>query len=69
MRSSKAFCEGADYRAGGTVLERPITDNPHNGDSEANAAWAAGWTVSDTASPSAPDMSGTCCAAITAVPA
>jgi hypothetical protein len=51
-KESKAFSEGVYYRAGGTLLGRPVTDNPHPASSSANAAWTAGWTVSDAVAPS-----------------
>lgn len=51
-RESKAFSEGLYYRAGGTLLGRPVTDNPHVATSSCGVAWIAGWTVSDAAAPS-----------------
>ena len=50
-RESKAFSEGLYYRAGGTLLGRPVTDNPHVATSSAGVAWIAGWTVSDAVAP------------------
>ena len=50
-KEAKAFSEGIYYRAGGTLLGRPSTDNPHPASSSANAAWAAGWTVADDVAP------------------
>ena len=50
-KETKAFSEGLLYRAGGTLLGRPVTDNPHAAASSAGVAWIAGWTVSDTAAP------------------
>ena len=50
-KESRAFSEGVYYRAGGTLLGRPASDNPHASGSSANAAWAAGWTVADDVAP------------------
>ena len=46
---AQAFCAGLAYRAAGTQLSNPITDNPHPGDPEAglNFAWDEGWTFAD----------------------
>ena len=52
-RESKAFSEGLYYRAGGTLLGRPVTDNPHVATSSCGVAWIAGWTVADDVAPSA----------------
>lgn len=49
---SRAFSEGIYYRAGGTLLGRPVTDNPHAATSSAGVAWIAGWTVADAVAPS-----------------
>lgn len=51
FRSSTAYCEGINWRAGGTLAGRPVTDNPHEAGSEANASWTAGWTLADAAAP------------------
>ena len=50
-KESRAFSEGVYYRAGGTLLGRPASDNPHASGSSAYAAWAAGWTVADDVAP------------------
>ena len=50
-KESRAFSEGLLYRASGTLLGKPVTDNPHVSTTSAGAAWIAGWTVSDTAAP------------------
>ena len=45
LKNSRAYCEGVDYRFGGTAIEQPITGNPEDGiGSEAEASWDAGWT-------------------------
>ena len=43
----RAYAEGAEYRLGGTALQRPITDNPHTVSASAIASWVAGWTDAD----------------------
>ena len=48
---TKAFCEGLNYRAGGTLLGRPKTDNQHAAGSEAAEAWDRGWETADAAAP------------------
>lgn len=49
VSESRAYCEGMLYRAGGTALQRPITDNPHAVASDPidNANWDRGWTLAD----------------------
>lgn len=47
----RAFSEGIYYRAGGTLLGRPLSDNPHESGSPDNAAWARGWAVADDVAP------------------
>lgn len=64
LQNSKAFSEGLYYRAGGTLLGRPIADNPHEAGSEAADAWDAGWTVANTASPGAITRSDAPCVAV-----
>ncbi len=49
LSASHAFCEGLAWRAQGTALAFPITDNPHAAGSEDGDAWDRGWTVTDTA--------------------
>ena len=51
LKESKAFSEGVYYRAGGTLLGRPVTDNPHVATTSAGVAWIAGWTVADDVAP------------------
>jgi len=77
-KATKAFSEGLHYRAGGTALERPATDNPHEeppltnlGSSPSWLAWDNGWLVADSASPSAVSQSDAPCVAVptNAVPA
>ncbi len=50
LRLAKIFCDGMGYRAGGTLLGRPITDNPYTPSPESKA-WNGGWTEADDASP------------------
>ena len=69
LTSSKAFCEGMAYRASGTGIDKPITDNPHEAGSEDSTAWNAGWTVANDnigSTISRADLG--CCAAVPAVP-
>ena len=66
FKDSKAYCEGMAYRASDTVLSVPITDNPHEADSESNASWAAGWTAANGAGTIDASEAG-CCALVGAV--
>lgn len=68
IQDSKAFCEGAAYRATDTALNAPITDNPHESGSEAADAWDAGWTAADGAAGGELGIVG-CCAYIGTVQA
>lgn len=44
LKNSRAYCEGVDWRMGGTAIERPDTANPEEGlGSEAEACWDAGY--------------------------
>lgn len=63
IRSSVAFCEGVAYRASGTALAAPKTDNPHVSGSEAADAWDAGWDAADADAGGAFDHRATCCGA------
>lgn len=48
VRYSRAYCEGMQYRSGGTAAERPLTGNPYDSDgTEAETAWDAGWNYAD----------------------
>ena len=67
LSASKAFCEGANYRAAGTPVSRPQADNPHEVDSDDYVAWNTGWALADVASPGAWNAVGTCCAPTGAV--
>lgn len=51
LKETKAFSEGLYYRAGGTLLGKPVTDNPHVATTSAGVAWIAGWTVADDVAP------------------
>lgn len=46
----KAWDEGAQYRFGGTAIQRPITDNPFDatGRPAERAAWDAGWNEANS---------------------
>ena len=48
---AQAFCEGMVYRAGGTLLGRPNTDNPYPADPELGyrLAWLEGWLQAENA--------------------
>ncbi len=63
-KETKAFSEGLYYRAGGTAANRPITDNPQDG--EAAAAWSNGWSVAQAAAPGAIDPNDAPCVAVPA---
>ena len=47
--NSKAFCEGMAYRASDTALNAPVTDNPHEANSDASVSWIDGWDVAEAA--------------------
>ncbi len=53
IMAARAFSEGIYWRAQGTAVAFPITDNPLQSGSDENDAWDRGWTVANTASPSA----------------
>lgn len=61
VKDSKAYCEGMQWRAQGTALAYPVTDNPHAVESDAYTAWAAGWTFADDAAGGPIDTTATCC--------
>lgn len=64
LSSSKAFCEGLAWRAQGTAVAFPISDNPHEPGSEDADAWDAGWTVTNAAAGTTVDPDNCpCCAA------
>jgi len=50
IKNSKSYCEGAIYRAEGTLVSRPITSNPHESGSEAAISWESGWTYAENQS-------------------
>ena len=52
MSQATAFSEGIYFRAGGTLLGRPLTDNPHPVGSPDHDAWDRGWAVADDVAPS-----------------
>ena len=63
LRSSKAFCEGIEYRTGGTAVARPKADNPHQSGSDAADAWDTGWDIAQAAAGgSVTPSSAPCCA-------
>ncbi len=49
VQNAWAFCEGQQYRRGGTRAERPKTNNPYDANSQpvARADWDRGWDVVD----------------------
>ena len=51
MSLATAFSEGIYFRAGGTLLGRPVTDNPHPAASPDGLSWIRGWTVADDVAP------------------
>jgi len=61
IRTSNAFCEGINYRASGTALEKPSDDNPHVADSDAWDAWDDGWDLANAAAGGVLGAQG-CCA-------
>jgi len=65
-RESKAFSEGLYYRHSGTLLGKPVTDNPHVATSSTGVAWIAGWTVADAAAVGAITASNAPCVAVPA---
>lgn len=64
LRSSRAFCEGVAFRAQGTAVAFPLASNPHVLGSEANDAWALGWTVTDDAAGGTVDKADAACCAV-----
>jgi len=50
-REAKAFCLGMSYRHGGTLIDRPNTDNPFTIAQELGNfnAWQKGWEFADAA--------------------
>jgi len=69
LRNSKSFCEGMAYRASGTAIAKPVTDNPHQAGNEASDAWILGWTIADDgAGGNVSKASLGCCASIPTVP-
>lgn len=66
ISQSKAYCEGAKWRAQGTALAFPKTDNPHEAGSEDAEAWDLGWDVAQAAAGGTLGTVG-CCAYIGAI--
>ena len=50
-KESKAYSEGVYYRASGTLLGKPKTDNPHPVGTSCHNAWDAGWQIADDQAP------------------
>ena len=48
LSQSKSYCEGMAYRASGTAIAAPKTDNPHVAGSPDAVAWDLGWDLADT---------------------
>ena len=46
-----SFSEGIYFRAGGTLIGRPLTGNPHPAGSPDHDGWDRGWTLADAAAP------------------
>ena len=65
LRESIAFADGIKFRATGTALQAPLSDNPHPNPSEANVAWAFGWATADAVAGAALPATG--CAAPTGI--
>lgn len=63
LRSSKAFCEGRDYRAQGTAIAFPKNSNPHEATSEAATAWDLGWDNAEAGAGTYVGITG-CCSAL-----
>lgn len=61
LQSSKAFCEGMQYRADGTAALKPKASNPLPSSSEAAGAWDRGWDFADDEAGGTIDTSATCC--------
>lgn len=61
LQSSKAFCEGMQYRSEGTAVEQPKIDNPLQAGSEASLAWALGWDFAEAAAGGTISTKATCC--------
>jgi hypothetical protein len=64
LSQSKAFCEGLAWRAQGTALAYPITDNPFLAGSPDGDAWDSGWTVTNGAAASTVDPDAAPCCAV-----
>lgn len=64
LSESKAFCEGIMWRAQGTALAFPKTDNPHVVGSPDAIAWDLGWDAAEAGAGGPLDLTGTCCAAV-----
>lgn len=70
LSGSKAYCEGMSYRASGTAIAKPKTDNPHAQGSEDSIAWNNGWDLAQVnvgGNISKADLG--CCAATPTIPA
>ena len=63
-RNSIAYCEGLVYRAGGTAVARPKTDNPQLAGSEAADAWDLGWEAAQASAGSAMTKADVGCCAV-----
>ena len=66
IRDMKAFTEGLEYRAGGTTVSRPASDNPHDGlGNNAETSWDEGWAVAEAAKGGTITPSDAPCVAVT----
>lgn len=63
ISQSTSYCDGIEFRMGGTAIERPVTGNPHLSGSPDNTSWAIGWLEADGAAGGAlPLANGPACA-------
>lgn len=67
LKNSKAFCEGMAYRAAGTAIAQPKTDNPHASGSDAAVSWEDGWDVAAAAAGSVISKANAACCAMSGV--
>jgi len=68
LKETKAFSEGIYYRAQGTAVAFPITDNPHPVGSQAADSWDLGWNRANTFAPGVIPQSSAPCVAVPSDP-
>lgn len=65
VKESQAYCEGMAYRAGGTAVQRPVTDDPYGNDRPVeSAAWIRGWSAAEAVAQGSGTITGAdagCC--------